>query len=534
MVSPLSAGPEGGTQFASIAFHDVVDERAERSEDAVTTQSLVDFFDWLKAEGWTPVSIAEVSAAGKGGAPLPEKAILLAFDDGYLSFFERVYPLLLAYRYPAVLGLVTSWIDVPAGSMVDYGGTLVPRETFVTWDQVRQMQRSGLVEIASHSDNLHRVVLSTPQGNTAPSARSWAIAADSGERESDADHRARIRADLERSAARIAAETSVRPHVLVWPFGRFSGLATEAAKDAGFDQALTLEPEIADARKPMALHRYYPTHDPSLGIKAWNLGFPVRRAETVRMACVDLAPLANQTPEEADKRLGTMIEGVRALGASAIVIDVATREGEAKAWLPTSALPLDDDIFGRAARQIGSRAGVLVFARLPVEKADRLSDAALAQLGADAARNAPIDGLLIADPASATTPPLVAPNRAMLRAARAASPSRAAQLFAPAAVINPKLRLITAGAWGPADDADRRVLVDGPDRAALIKSGWLAPESTGRTVLPLEGASTAAQIAFMQAAQRKGATGFYACPWDKTNPAPLARVFSAATFPHRP
>ena len=42
----------------------------------------------------------------------------------------------------------------------------------------------------------------------------------------------------------------------------------------------------------MALHRYYPTWDPSLGILAWNLGFPAPRAETVRIACVDLTPMA--------------------------------------------------------------------------------------------------------------------------------------------------------------------------------------------------------------------------------------------------
>ena len=53
-----------GSQFAAIAFHDVVDTRAERADDAVTTQSLVDFFDWLEADGWTPVSLRQVEAAG--------------------------------------------------------------------------------------------------------------------------------------------------------------------------------------------------------------------------------------------------------------------------------------------------------------------------------------------------------------------------------------------------------------------------------------------------------------------------------------
>ena len=523
-----------GTHFASIAYHDVVDRREDRADDAVTTQSLVDFFDWLKADGWTPVSMASVIAAGAGGPLLPEKAILLSFDDGYQSFYDRVYPLLLAYRYPAVLGLVTSWMDVPAGGSVDYGGIPMPRANFVSWSAVRQMQKSGLVEIASHSHDLHRVVLTTPQGNTAPAARSWAVSPITGLREDDAAHRARIRADLMLSAARIAAETGVRPRVIVWPFGRFSGPAAEEAQAAGFDHALTLEPEIADARKPMALHRYYPTQDPSLGIKAFNLGFTPLKAETVRLACVDLAPLVGQAPEEADRRLGALVEDVRTLGASAIVVDLVTREGEARAWLPTTALPMVDDVFSRAARQLGSRAGVQVFARLPVELADKLGDAALAQLGADAARAAPIDGLLVADPASAMAPPAVAPRPADVRAARVAGPTRAAQLFAPAAAIDPRLRLITDGEWGPTADGDRRVVATGNAIATLAASGWLTPESSGRVVISIPAGSASDQSAILQAAQRQGATSFLACPWDASTKARLAKAFSAATFPHRP
>ncbi len=531
---PLWAQPAAGTAFAAIAYHDVVDRREDRTEDAVTTQSLVEMFDWLKAEGWTPVSLAAVRAAGQGGPPLPDKAVLLSFDDGLQSFHDRVYPLLLAYRYPAVLALVTNWMDVPAGGTVDYGGRPLPRSRFLSWESVRRMQESGLVEIASHSHDLHRVVKSTPQGNSGPAARSWEIVAPTGDRESDAAHRARIRADLERSAARIAAETGRRPRVIVWPFGRFSGPAAEEARAAGFDQALTLEPEMADARSPMALHRYYPTQDPSLGVVAWNLGFPPRRAETVRLACVDIAPLAGQSAEESDRRLGQLIEQVRALGPTGVVLDLVGPGDSAGAWLPTAALPLAEDIFGRAARQLGVRAGVQVFARLPMDRADRLGDAALMQLAADAARVAPIDGLLIADSASAAAPPAVPPSPAGIRAARAQQESRASRLFAPAAAIDPRLRLITAGAGGPPADADRRAVTDSPDPAVIRASGWLSPTSVGRVVLPLSGGSAAEQARALRDAQRTGATAFLACPWNPAGISVLAPAFSAATFPHRP
>lgn len=504
-----------GTQFAAIAFHDVVDTRAERTDDAVTTQSLVDFFDWLKAEGWTPVSAAQVEASASGGPPLPDKAILLGFDDGYRSFFDRVYPLLLAYRYPAVLALVGNWMDVPAGGTVDYGGQRVPRERFLTWDQVRQMQASGLVEIASHSHDLHRVVPTNPQGNTGPAARSWQWLAAEGRYETDAEHAARIAADLRTSRARILAETGTAPRVLVWPFGRYSGPAQNAARAAGFALAFTLEPERADARQPMALHRYYPTWDPSLGILAWNLGFPAPRAETVRIACVDLTPMAALTGAAQDDWLGGLIEQVRRLGATDIVLDVGpVTEGQVtSAWLPGSGLPLAADIFGRAARQLGVRAGVSVHARIPAGQ-----DAAV--LAAAAARAAPIDGLLFDPGPAGVAPPAEGMTRTDIRAARPADPGGpAGAVLSAATAIDPRLRLMVAApAAGPGPGIDRQLApADAPGAQA-----WLVPAHSGRLVLPA-GTDPGA-------AQRRGATALSLCPWDGTP----RKGFSAATFPWLP
>jgi peptidoglycan/xylan/chitin deacetylase (PgdA/CDA1 family) len=76
---------------------------------------------------------------------------LLSFDDGYRNHYERVFPLLLAYRMHAMFSLVGSWMDAPEAGAVRYGDEDVPRSRFLSWEQAREMAASGLVEFASHS-----------------------------------------------------------------------------------------------------------------------------------------------------------------------------------------------------------------------------------------------------------------------------------------------------------------------------------------------------------------------------------------------
>jgi biofilm PGA synthesis lipoprotein PgaB len=151
---PVAARAQSaGHRFVAIAFHDVVDRREDLSTDAVTSDQLVRFFDWLKGSGWTVVSLDDVAAA-RGGRPLPEKAILLSFDDGYHSLYTRVFPLLKIYRYPALAALVGTWMqgtstvrrsDSDVAATVRYGDVDVPRSNFISWSEAREMQASGLV-----------------------------------------------------------------------------------------------------------------------------------------------------------------------------------------------------------------------------------------------------------------------------------------------------------------------------------------------------------------------------------------------------
>ncbi|MDN6322326.1 MAG: polysaccharide deacetylase family protein, partial [Halomonas sp.] len=152
--------------YVVISYHDVVDSSVTPDPDiysqTITRGRLVEHFNMLDVGGYQPVSLQQIIDAKAGGAPLPEKAVLLTFDDGYRSFYDIVFPLLKLYNFPAVQAVVGSWMDVPAGGKVPYGSIPLPRDRFLSWEQVRTLDESPLVEIASHTYDLHKGVVGNP------------------------------------------------------------------------------------------------------------------------------------------------------------------------------------------------------------------------------------------------------------------------------------------------------------------------------------------------------------------------------------
>ena len=265
-----------GQRFVSIAFHDIVDQPGDLTADALTVKTFVQFLDWLKGTGWKTISLDDVSAAARGARRLPDKAILLTFDDGFRSLYTRVFPLLKAYRYPAVAALVGSWMEDGPDGTVLYGDKRVPRTNFVSWAEVREMEASGLIEFASHSYDLHRGVQANPQGNLLPAAVTWRYDPLTRTYEDDAQYTTRIRADLRRSRTMMEVQLGHPPRTITWPYGRYTGPALEVASELGFSVALTLEPEPAYTSDLYAISRYFPAQNPSFGDIVRNLRFEPR------------------------------------------------------------------------------------------------------------------------------------------------------------------------------------------------------------------------------------------------------------------
>ena len=78
--------PWPANHFLALCYHDVEDDSADERYMSVRTSALNDQMAWLKNNGYTAVSVQQILDAHNGGTVLPDKAVLLSFDDGYSSF----------------------------------------------------------------------------------------------------------------------------------------------------------------------------------------------------------------------------------------------------------------------------------------------------------------------------------------------------------------------------------------------------------------------------------------------------------------
>ena len=348
-------------KFIAIVYHDICKKVVEPDDMAI--DDFIKQLDFFKADGYQTISIKDLQEAAAGKKPLPEQALLLTFDDSYISFYQVVYPLLKLYKYPAVLSVVSSWIEGNPG--------IYEKKDFMTWSQLKEVSDSGLVTIAAHSDNLHHYINANPQGNIEPADFTFVYDPKSGKYETDAQFAERIRSDLAQNRATLEKKLGVKPTVLTWPYGAYNQIGVKEAQQLGFKVLLTLNPGFGDVRHLDQVSRYYATP-----LLHWVPEFKEdlkRQFESktpIRGVQLDLDKIVEPgSYEESNQNLGKCLERLLSLGVNTVFLqgfcDISGTGTVNSLYFANSVLPVKMDFLSHAVNRIRSR-GIKCYVWMPV------------------------------------------------------------------------------------------------------------------------------------------------------------------------
>lgn len=199
-------------------YHYVYDENDppadlhQRFGNYISAQALEEELNWLNDEGYYYPTWKEVREYIDGKLILPDKSIVLCFDDGSESFLENGIPVLEKCRVPATCFMITS-----------HNGE----------KKIAQYQ-SDYVTYESHTDNMHR-----PGGNIGHGGIFTAISREDG------------MADLKKSI-----DICGSGEAFAYPYGDYNDSSVSMVKDSGFLCAMTTQPGKAHpGDDPMLLPR---------------------------------------------------------------------------------------------------------------------------------------------------------------------------------------------------------------------------------------------------------------------------------------
>ena len=223
----LPASPT--VQVPVLMYHDVSDLGYGYSK---TPEQFRAQMQELKDAGFHTVSYTQLIDFVEQGTPLPEKPIVITLDDGYRSNYEYVFPILQELDMKAEIALI--------------GGAIQYTSWGLKWDEVRQMQESGLVSFQAHTYQMH-------EDATATGGRLGVLRA-SGEPWST--YTAALGADTTRILNAIEKQTGVRPVAFTYPRGKWNHLAEGLVTRLGCKVTVTTIDGVAAVTQgdPASLH----------------------------------------------------------------------------------------------------------------------------------------------------------------------------------------------------------------------------------------------------------------------------------------
>ena len=215
-----SAQTQKSADVVILMYHSIL-KSSNGSKYIVSPTAFENDLKFLSENGYKTVLMQDLIDFVYEGTSLPEKSVVLTFDDGYYNNYVYIYPLLKRYNAKAVISIVGEYTDEYSNNNdthVNYA--------HLSWDNLREMSESGLVEIQNHTYALH----SYDKGRKGCSIKSG---------ESVEAYTEMLTKDIGRLQNECLENLGKAPEVFTYPFGFICDESYDIVKNLGFRASLS-------------------------------------------------------------------------------------------------------------------------------------------------------------------------------------------------------------------------------------------------------------------------------------------------------
>lgn len=222
----ISDSKSQSVNIPAIMYHLVINDKSQSGEYVITPEEFEKDVTYLINNGYTPVFVSDISGYLKGECVLPKKPVLITFDDGYYNNYLNAYKIAQKYNIKINIALIGKYTE-----MYSSNGETNELYSHLTYDHIREMSESGLVEFGNHTYDMHKITALRRGVQKAGL-------------ESDEEYKRVLWEDFSRVHNDIKNNCGIDLKYFAYPYGFLSDMAESVLRDMGYTVFLTCDKGI--------------------------------------------------------------------------------------------------------------------------------------------------------------------------------------------------------------------------------------------------------------------------------------------------
>ena len=206
---------KNGKPLCVLMYHSILDNEKRVGDYVITPKMFEEDLKYLKNSGYETIVTKDLIDYVENGKSLPEKAVVITFDDGYYNNYSYAYPLLKKYGMNGVLSVIGYYTESYSKE-----NTFNNNYSHVTWQMIKEMNNDGVFEIQNHTYNLHD--LKKRKGILKQKA------------ETDQEYEKMLKSDIGKNQRLLEINCGITPMAFTCPFGAINEKALDVIKSMGF------------------------------------------------------------------------------------------------------------------------------------------------------------------------------------------------------------------------------------------------------------------------------------------------------------